>query len=270
MCHFHYNKRPEVHSKRPEPLQILSTYRKSWKKQLLLSLYHPYKILVYLPVLILSTFFFGTLIVIMVSLGSRKRVHRLPVLWAQCNIKAALCQVRVSGQTHIDHNKSYIIVANHRSHFDVLALYGWLNTSFRWVMKQELRSIPVLGIACEKLGHIYVTRGSTVKSQSSIEEARSKIQQGISIFFFPEGTRSQTPQLLPFKKGAFRLARDMGLPILPITINGSEKILPSKSLNLMPGIIDIVIHPPIQPEEQSERALSDQTKQVISSALSRR
>ena len=87
--------------------------------------------------------------------------------------------------------QSYVIVSNHQSQYDILLMYGWLGTDFRWVMKKELRRVPVLGLACEKLGHIYVDRSDSAAAVASLNAARKKLVNGTSVVFFPEGTRSR-------------------------------------------------------------------------------
>ena len=237
------------------------------EKQLGFLLYQPYKLLIFLPILIFSTNIIGALVVVLMAIGLNSMARALPVLWARINALGSLSRVKVSGRENVDPKQSYVIVANHRSHFDILAVYGWLGIDFRWVMKQELRKVPALGVACEKLGHVFVDRSNPQKAKDSIEKAKDEIKDGTSIFFFPEGTRTDRRQMLPFKRGAFKLAKELDLPILPITINGSGKILPTKTLNLMPGVVDIVIHEPINSTDLDELELAQLARERIASEL---
>lgn len=239
----------------------------SLEKQLGFLLYQPYKLLIFLPILVFSTNLIGAMVVVFMALGLNTLARSLPVLWARINALGSLSRVRVSGREQVDPTQSYVIVANHRSHFDILAVYGWLGIDFRWVMKQELRKVPALGIACEKLGHVFVDRSDPRKAKTSIENAKAEIRDGTSIFFFPEGTRSDRRQMLPFKRGAFKLAKELGLPILPVTINGSGRILPTKTLNLMPGVVEIVIHEPIDSTDLDELELAQLARDRIASQL---
>jgi len=113
------------------------------------------------------------------------------------------------------------------------------------VIKQEMRSVPGLGIGCEKVGHIFVDRSNRKAALASINAARSKITNGTSVVFFPEGTRSRDGTLRQFKKGAFRFALDLDLPILPVTIVGTRELLPSDSVDLLPGKARLIIDEPI-------------------------
>jgi 1-acyl-sn-glycerol-3-phosphate acyltransferase len=113
-------------------------------------------------------------------------------------------------------------------------------------MKAELRKVPGLGAACERLGHIFVDRSSSRSALETLETARRRIAEGASVLFFPEGTRSPDGTLGAFKRGAFRMALDLGLPILPMTIIGTRRILPPGSRDLRPGRARLIIHPPIE------------------------
>jgi 1-acyl-sn-glycerol-3-phosphate acyltransferase len=143
--------------------------------------------------------------------------------------------------------QSYVIMSNHQSHFDVLAFYGHFLRQFRWVMKQELRKVPGLGAGCAAVGHIFIDRSSREAAIASLRAARPLLAGGISVMIFPEGTRSPDGRMLPFKKGGFMTALELGLPILPVSISGSRHVLPGRTMKLLPGRIGIRIHAPIDP-----------------------
>ena len=124
--------------------------------------------------------------------------------------------VEVIGRDNLDKSKSYIIVSNHQSQFDIIMIYGWLGVDFKWVMKQELRKVPALGLACERLGHVFINRSIPAAAVASLKAAKKKIKKGTSVFFFPEGTRSKDGTVGVFKKGAFKMAIDIGLPLVPL------------------------------------------------------
>ncbi len=105
---------------------------------------------------------------------------------------------------------------------------------------------------------------------ASLNEAKKKIVNGTSVIFFPEGTRSKDGKVGEFKKGAFKMAFDLGLPILPVTIVGTSKILPAHTINLFPGIVHIYIHKPININQYTEdkiEELMDTTKSIMTSVL---
>ena len=230
-------------------------------------LYKIYAWLVVAPVLVLSTVFFGTATVVLLFFLKPAQVAALCAkTWARINSYVTPMLVAVCGRENVDPGQSYVIVSNHQSHFDIFVLYGWLDIDFKWVMKQELRKVPVIGIACERLGHIYVDRSRREAALASLNAAKQRIVDGTSVLFFPEGTRSRDNQLRPFKKGAFRMALDLQLPILPITIQGTGDILPSDTLDLYPGRVTMTIHPPIAVEDYDHTqldALIARTRKVI-------
>lgn len=233
-------------------------------------LYQPYKFLIFLPMVGISTLVFGLLAMLLAFTVGEKIASLCGVIWARFLAWITPMFLRVEGRDNIDNNQSYVVVVNHQSQYDILALYGWLGVDFKWVMKMELRKVPVLGIACEKLGHIYIDRSDTQKALNSINAAKKKITGGTSVLFFPEGSRSREGKLNPFKKGAFRMALDLEIPILPVTLVDTRDILPSDTMDLFPGRAVMKIHPPISIEgynEQSISQLMDDVKDVIQSGL---
>jgi 1-acyl-sn-glycerol-3-phosphate acyltransferase len=239
-------------------------------KTFLWILYQPYKWLLLIPFMAINSVIFGILAVSLSILINQKIGSYVGgVLWARLNTTLTPAIVNVSGKEHIDKNQSYVIVANHLSTFDISSLYGWLGIDFKWVMKKEIKKYPGVGFGSLAVGHIFIDRSSTTEALKSINAAKEKIKNGTSVIFFPEGTRSKTRELLPFRKGAFRLAYDLDLPLLPVTINGTDKVWPTGTFNLFPGNVDIIIHPPIdihQYEGANMLQLISDTREVIASA----
>jgi 1-acyl-sn-glycerol-3-phosphate acyltransferase len=179
-------------------------------------------------------------------------------------------KVAVEGRDNVDGGQSYVIVSNHQSQYDVFVLYGWLEVDFKWVMKKELRAVPGIGVACDRLGHIYIDRSSHAAAMEALERAKRRIVDGTSVLFFPEGTRSRDGRLKRFKKGAFRMALDLGLPVLPVTVAGTRDVLPPNSIDLRPGSARLVIHPPVSAEALASEDLAevmDRVRGTIASAL---
>jgi len=230
-----------------------------------------YKWLVVVPVLLLSTFIIGLSIVMLSLMGFPDLASRLlATRWARLNLAISMIAVEVDGKEKVNPQQSYVIAANHQSLIDIYVLYGCSDLELKWVMKQELRSVPVLGLACQAMGHIYIDRSNTEAALASINKARSRIWDGISIAFFPEGTRSRTGELATFKKGAFRLAQELGLPILPVAIHDTNKVLPSDTLDLHPGTVRLEFLDPITTGELTDKdvnSLAAQTRQLIQAAL---
>lgn len=235
------------------------------------ALYQPYKWFVFTPVLGLSTAFFGSGAILLSHLMDSEKAGKLMgSTWSRVNARMAPMSVTVEGRENIEEGQSYVICSNHQSHFDIFAIYGYLGVDIRWVMKEELRKVPFLGTACDRIGHIYIDRSNPKKAVASLQEAKDRLKKGASVIFFPEGTRSEDGKLQPFKKGAFRMAMDLKLPILPLTIQGTRHVLPARSMDLMPGKAHIQVHQPIETAGLADGELPDlmeRVRQVIASGL---
>lgn len=219
-------------------------------------LYTLYSWLVFIPAMLIITLALGLLCLASAPfIGPRLAGRLCAVPWARAGLLLSGVSVSVEGQANIRPGQSYVIVANHLSHFDIWVLYGYLGLDIRWVAKQEVRRIPIVGIACVALGHIFIDRSHPDRAIASLKAAQRQVSQGTCILFFPEGTRSRDGQTQAFKKGAFRMAADLALPVLPLTLSGTRDILPADSLQLSPGHAHICIHPSIAPCGSSDEAV---------------
>lgn len=245
----------------------LKTTALKYTRIVLWMVYQPYKLFFLVPLLAFSTVFFAILIVIG-SVFSCRMIRYFAVFWARINSFFTPMAVMINGREYIDPKQSYVIVANHQSLYDIYVLYGWLGMDFKWVMKKELERVPALGFACKVLGHIFIDRSNTENAVATINAAKEKIKDGTSVVFFPEGSRSADGNIAPFKKGAFRMALDLGIPILPVTLSGTGAILPKGSMNLMPGTVGMTIHKPIPIaayHEKNLKKLMEKTRAIIMS-----
>ena len=226
-------------------------------------LYQPYKWLFCFPLLVLSTIFFCVLAVALAWLVNPKTGRVVSgTVWARVIGWITPMRVAVRGRKNVDPHQSYVIVSNHQSHFDILVVYGWMGIDPMWVMKQELRKIPIFGFTCEQVGMVYIDRSNTEAAIRSLEAAKAQVVNGSSVVFFPEGTRSRDGRLGRFKKGAFKMALDLELPILPVTLLGTRNILPSGSLDLFPGRAEVTIHPPVDTAGYSDDTLAELVDRV--------
>ena len=229
---------------------------------------------VYRPVLFalmaLDTFACAIAAMLCAYLDSQNRGHAVARFWSRLNLALSGVSTSMSGEDHIDHDQPYIVMANHQSHYDVFVLMGLLPLQLRWIIKMELRKIPIFGIACEKVGYIFIDRGNHEKAQKSLDAAGEKIRAGSSVIFFPEGTRSADGKLQTFKKGGFVIALEAQVPILPVTVVGGKEILPKGSLRILPGDMKVIIHDPISVEgytyETKER-LMERVREAIEADL---
>lgn len=196
--------------------------------------------------------------------------HYVGKIWSLFNLFLSGTRVAVRGKEKIDKKRNYIVMSNHQSLFDVLALIGKMPLQIRWIIKSEIKKIPVFGYTLKRMGHIYVDRKNREAAAVSLENAAEKIREGTSVTIFPEGTRSEDGKLLKFRLGGGKIAIKSGVPILPVTINGSRFALPKNTLALMPGKIEIVVGDIIDPgryDENSKDDLMEKVKSIISENL---
>ena len=177
--------------------------------------------------------------------------------WAWIMLSATGVGTEIRGREKIRPGQSYVIIANHQSHFDILALVTRLGIQFRWIIKRELRSVPLFGFALDKSKNIFIDRTDREKAARSIREGIRRLPPGVSVLFFAEGTRSPDGAIQPFKKGGFTTAVESGFPILPVTVNGSRKILPKGSLAFTPGSIEVVVGDPIDTHGVTHDTIGD-------------
>lgn len=243
-------------------------------KKIFIILYQLYKWLFVLPFFLINSVIFGILAVLISLLTTQRLSHILAgVMWAKLNCILTPVIVKVKGRENINPKQPYVIVVNHQSAYDIIVLYARLGIDFKWVMKKEIKKIPGVGFGSQACGHIFIDRSSTKAAIETINSAKSKIKDGTSLVIFPEGTRSRTDEMLPFKKGAFWFAFDLNLPILPVTINGTREILPSGTMNLLPGKAEIIIHPPIDIKlfgKENMPGLIEKTRNLIRSGLKKK
>lgn len=225
----------------------------------------PWMLLVFFPVVVVTTVFWGLAAVTLAALSPRVAFHA-GTAWAWCLCWASFVRVRVTGREHAPRGRSNVFLVNHQGDYDILALYGFLGRQFRWVIKQELRKVPFLGWGCAAIGHIFVDRSNPRAAIASLEAAKPRLAGGVSVLFFPEGTRSPDGRLLPFKKGGFQMARQLELPIVPVSISGSARILPKACIFPRPGTIEIRLHPPIPAGETRDldRAMTLARERILS------
>ena len=229
-----------------------------------------YEIFIMAPLLLLITILTTSIVIVGGLFGDASFWgYYPPKIWSKLFCVISLVKVEVKGRENIKDNESYIFVANHQGAFDIFLIYGYLNHNFKWVLKHTLRKIPMVGKACEAAKHIFVDRTNPKGIKRTIEEAKKTLQGGMSVVVFPEGTRSDNGKMKKFKKGAFQLAVDLNMPVVPMTINGSYKILSKSSFFINPGKLTLTIHKPIMPpvEGYDMDSLVEESYQKVVSAL---
>ncbi len=235
-------------------------------------LYQVYVFLIFTPLGLLFTLAAGWITVLVAMIWSPRVASRtIAANWARLLCWMTPVGVTVEGAENADPLKTYVVVCNHQSQYDIFLVYGWLKLDLKWVLKVELRKVPGVGIGCEKAGHIFVDRKNPDQARKAVSDALDSVGDGVGVLFFAEGTRSQDGKLRAFKKGAFRVAVSQNLPILPVTLIGTRDIQRPKSLMIFPGKVRMVIHPAIE-VSGGEKAgdmlgLMTRTRSAIASAL---
>ncbi len=179
---------------------------------------------------------------------SDRLAHNVANFWGHWAFKSVPgWEVHIEGIEHLDQkNEPYVITCNHESMADIWAAY-LLNTQFRWIAKDSLFKLPIVGPAMREVGYVSLARGHRDSHSEAIEQSRQILRQGTNMFFFPEGTRS-TDGIKRFKVGAFKLAKEENRPILPVVIHGAAVLLPKKSwLIATKARVDIAVLEPIDP-----------------------
>jgi 1-acyl-sn-glycerol-3-phosphate acyltransferase len=198
-------------------------------------------------VLVGATYFYGTIVLVAPLLGVKGDLYtRCTQKWARAILRASAVPVRLQGFEHIRPDEPQIVVSNHVSGYDIFALAAVLPLPFSFVGKQELNRIPFFGRAWLAAGHISIDRSNRQRAIATLQEAGRRIREERStVIIFAEGTRSTTGELLPFKKGAFTLAVESGVPIVPTVIIDSERIMRGKLGRVHPTPITIRFGEPV-------------------------
>ncbi len=163
-------------------------------------------------------------------------------------------KVETSGLENIDMNSVYVFVSNHSSQFDIPALQHTIPVSASIVYKKELGNIPLLGWQMRLGPYIMIDRQNTESALGSIEKAKKMMsEKRFSVLLFAEGTRSKTGEVQPFKRGAFYLASHVGFPIIPVSLSGTNKILPKGKFKIQKGTIHVHFDKPIETKDMTSR-----------------
>ena len=194
-------------------------------------------------------------------------------LWGRVVLFLVAIRVDVEGAELLDPKGSYVLVSNHQSAIDPPLHLAYLPVSVRFLTKKELFGIPIFGQAMRAVGMVEIDRAAYGAAHRSINRQVARVMDmEKSLIIYPEGTRTADGELRPFKKGAFRIAMDNGLPIVPLTLHNAFDLWPPTSRLCHGGKVTIVIHEPIPTEGLGSadlNDLSDRTRTVIGDTLAR-
>ncbi len=189
--------------------------------------------------------------------------------WAQAMVKAGGGQITVTGNEHIPADGPLVFIANHQGNYDIPIMLGFVARSKALVSKIEVLKLPFVRSWMKLMQCPFMDRKNLRQSVRIITDSVALIKKGYPMVIFPEGTRSKSDRIGEFKHGSFRLALDSGAPIIPVTIDGSWRLLEEKGY-MTPGAVRVTVHPPIPMVEMSREerhALPEQVRDIIASAL---
>jgi len=190
----------------------------------------------------------------------------LSKIWAYTMLAVSFVRTEIKNKAKIVKGQSYIIISNHQSQYDILALVTTLGIQFRWIGKKEVLKIPIFGYALYASRNIFIDRSNTARAIESINKGMERLPHDASVMVFAEGTRSADGQIQEFKKGGFMAAIIRKIPILPVTVNGSRRVLPKGDLVVKPGRIQVVVGDPIDTASYTAaivQELMDKTRQAV-------
>lgn len=255
------------------PSNLAPIFVESIQLYMIRILYLVYLWLFFAPVFLVLTILTALTVIVGCLLGGEKFFSYYPgMIWSRLTCYLALCPVKVKGRENIKRNRSYVFVSNHQGAFDIFLIYGFLGVPIKWVMKAGIGKIPFVGAACRAAGFIFVDNSTPKAAARSVVEAERCLKNGASVVVFPEGSRTYDGKMIRFKKGAYQMAFDQHLPIVPITLNGPFDVLPIGLLNVHRHKMEMVIHPAIptegmNPSHKEMQQFADHTQEIIASAL---
>jgi 1-acyl-sn-glycerol-3-phosphate acyltransferase len=194
--------------------------------------------------------------------------HACARTWSWLILKTSGIRVRVEGLEHVKPGETTIYCVNHQSAMDIPVLFASLPVQFRFVAKRSLFNLPFMGWHLRRSGHIPVDRDRPQQAMKSMKKVAQEIREGKSVLLFPEGHRSRNGQLLPFKAGSFYIAILAGVPIVPITVNGTPYVLKPDTYHVRAGQTEMIVHPAISTQGLTLHdvdALSRKVKDAIAS-----
>lgn len=234
-------------------------------------LYILYEYCIALPIMLVLTIVTALVAIIFASLFGDEFWGWWPArIWGWLFCRVFLLPVHVEGNEYLDPKQAYIFVPNHQSMFDIFLLLGFLGHKFKWIMKKELAKVPLVGFACKCCGFIYINRTGKSSIAESMNKADDTLRQHKSLAIFAEGTRTRTGRLGTFKRGAFKLAVEQNLPIVPISLNGCYEAMPKGRYLVKRHPLKLIVHQPIVPDLNDPNAmetLREATRQAILSGL---
>ena len=200
--------------------------------------------------------------------GNENFIYAPVRFFVRIGLKLTGVKVLVNGLERLDSAKTYVFTPNHQSVIEVPLMVTYLGRDVAFLAKKELFKLPVFGQGMKQIGIIPVDRSNSAAAIESARKATQSLKTGKSYVVYPEGTRSPDGRPLPFKKGAFLMAVDAGVPVVPITVSGSSRVMPKGKVKVLPGTIRLTIHEPISTAGYSRANVSELVEMVRTRVIS--
>jgi 1-acyl-sn-glycerol-3-phosphate acyltransferase len=191
--------------------------------------------------------------VLLVALLTRNRdlVYPWALFGARNWLRLTGAKVQVSGSEHLKPNQTYVFISNHRSYLDTATLFAYTGRRLGLLAKKELLNVPILGYGMGFVNVMAIDRSNRERARQTVEAATDRIRSGTSFGVFAEGTRAKPGEFLPFKKGAFYMAAQAGVPIVPVAIKNTDHLMGKGTGEARAGIIEMVMLPPVSTADYS-------------------
>jgi 1-acyl-sn-glycerol-3-phosphate acyltransferase len=200
--------------------------------------------------------------------GDVSLLYRMFMFGAWNGVRLTGVKVESIGLDRLDRARNYIFMSNHVSNLDPPITIPLIPRRTSVMVKRELFKFPILGRAMRMGSLVPVDRGNRDAGIESVRVAKQVVQQGLNMTIYVEGHRSFDGKLLPFKKGPFYLAMECGVPIIPVTITGTQYVMPKARFAIKPGVVKVIFHPPIEPKDFGSReCLMEKVRRAIESGL---
>jgi putative phosphoserine phosphatase/1-acylglycerol-3-phosphate O-acyltransferase len=197
-----------------------------------------------------------------VNRSRREGINMVASMWGDLAASLAGVDLRVEGEEHLWSHRPAVFIFNHQSGIDALLMVKLLRRDMTGVGKQEVRWNPIFGPLFRAAGLVFIDRSDTAKAIEALKPAAEALRQGLSLVIAPEGTRSPTPRLGRFKKGAFHIAMQSGVPIVPVVFRNALDALPKYALVVRPATIEAVVLPPVDTGEWKRENLDAEIEAI--------
>ena len=208
----------------------------------------------------------GMPVAFLVALAAGPALRMAAWYWAPLLLRGAGAKLVVEGAEQVDWSRPLVLTSNHASMIDICALFRGVPVPLRFMLKRELARVPLVGWYAAAMGMVFIDRGNARDARRKLGDAVERLRAGAALIAFPEGTRSKDGTIAAFKGGAFQVAIEAGVPVVPVAIVGASRVLPPSGFRVRPGTIRVRFGAPIETQglsPQERNALAQRTRDVV-------